>query len=124
MEKDVYDFLKDKQVIFYYEFMEFYLPQTNPDVSLTYKPDFLLPKLTYNGKKLLLEPHGVKTKLPEFLDKLTTFRQQYGDYFCLILIVPDELLGTIDLIDPQHKAYDFVWKRSNYKIQLETFHST
>ena len=31
MEKDVYDFLKDKQVIFYYEFMEFYLPQTTPD---------------------------------------------------------------------------------------------
>ena len=124
MEKDVYDFLKDRQIIFYYEFMEFYLPQTNPAVSLTYKPDFLLPQLTYKGKKLLLEPHGVKTNIPEFLNKLKTFRQQYGDYFCLILIVPDELLGTIDLLDPQHTAYDFVWRRSNYKIQLENFHST
>ena len=124
MEKDVYDFLKDKQVLFYYEFMEFYLSQLNPDISLTYKPDFLLPQLTYNGKKVLLEPHGVKTNLPEFLNKLIFFRQQYGDYFCLILIVPDELIGTIDLLDPQHKAFDFVWKRSNYKIQLENFHST
>ncbi len=124
MEKDVYEFLKDKQVIFYYEFMEFYLPQTNPDVSLTYKPDFLLPQLTHNGRKILLEPHGVKANLSEFLNKLKSFRQQYGDYFCLMLIVPDELLGTIDTLDPQHNAYDFIWKRSNYKIQLENFHST
>ena len=124
MEKDVYDFLKDKQVLFYYEFMEFYLSQPNPDISLTYKPDFLLPQLTYNGKKVLLEPHGIKTSLPEFLNKLIFFRQQYGDYFCLILIVPDELIGTIDLLDPQHKASDFVWKRSSYKIQIENFNST
>ena len=124
MEKDVYDFLKDKQMIFYYEFMEFNLPQTIPEVSLTYKPDFLLPQLTCNGRKVLLEPHGVMTNMPEFIHKLTSFRQQYGDYFCLVLIVPDNLLAVIDLLDPKHDAYDFVWKKSNYKIQLENFRST
>ena len=49
MERDVYDFLKSKQVIFYYEFMEFYLSQENS--SLTYKPDFLLPQLTNQRQK-------------------------------------------------------------------------
>jgi hypothetical protein len=124
MEKDVYDFLNDKQVIFYYEFMEFYLPQANPAVALTYKPDFLLPQLTYGGRKVLLEPHGVKANLPEFLNKLKIFRQQYSDYFCVILIVPDDFVGIINLMDPQHDSHDFIWKGSNYKIQLENFHST
>ena len=122
LELDVYGFLRNKQVIFNYEFMEFCLSKENP--SLTYKPDFLLPQLTYNGKKILLEPHGVIANLPEFINKLKSFRQQYGDYFCLILIVPDNLLEIIELLDPQHNAYDFVWKKNNYKIQLENFHST
>ncbi len=124
MERDVYDFLRAKQLIFYYEFMEFYLSQTKSDASLTYTPDFLLPQLTHNGRKVLLEPHGVKTNLNDFLNKLKAFRQNYGTYFCLILIVPDEFIDAIDELDPQRKAYDFVWKRSNYKIQIENFHST
>jgi hypothetical protein len=124
MERDVYDFLKDKQVIFYYEFMEFYLSQTNSDASLTYKPDFLLPQLTNKGRKVLLEPHGVKNNLDEFLNKLKTFRQHYGEHFSLILIVPDEFIESIDKLDPQRSSYDLIWKRSNYKIQLENFQST
>ena len=124
MERDVYDFLKTKQVIFYYEFMEFCLSQENSNVSLTYKPDFLLPQLTNNGRKVLLEPHGVKTNLNGFIDKLSAFRKHYGGYFCLILIVPDDFKETIDRLDPQHNSYDFIWKRSNYKIQFENFRST
>jgi hypothetical protein len=48
LELDVYDFLRSKQVIFNYEFMEFNLSKDSP---LTYKPDFLLPQFTYQGKK-------------------------------------------------------------------------
>ena len=124
LEKDVYEFLKDKQVIFYYEFMEFYLSQTNSNALLTYKPDFLLPQLTNRGRKVLLEPHGIKTNFDEFLNKLKTFRQHYGGYFCLILIVPDDFVETINALDSQHNSYDFIWKRTDYKIQLEKFQST
>ncbi len=126
LEKDVYDFLKNKQVMFSYEFMEFCLSKENltTDRYLTYKPDFFLPQLTNNGRKVLLEPHGIKSNLKEFLFKLSKFRKHYGDYFCLILIVPDDFIETIDEFDPQHNSYDFVWKRSDYKIQFENFHSS
>ena len=121
-EKEVYDHLKNKQVIAYYEFMEFKLSQENQ--FLTYKPDFLLPQLTNNGRKVLLEPHGVKTNLKEFLNKTKAFRKHFGKYFCLILIVPDDFIELIDNLDPEHDAYDLIWKQSNYRIQLENFHST
>jgi hypothetical protein len=41
LELDVYDFLKDKQGIFNYEFREFSLSKENS--TFTCKPDFLLP---------------------------------------------------------------------------------
>jgi hypothetical protein len=124
MEKEVYDFLREKQLLFYYEFMEFYLPQDNSDGSITYKPDFLLPQLTCGGKKLLLEPHGVKSDLFKFLDKLRIFRQHFGDYFCVVLIVPDDQVEIINVLDQEYNAFDFLWKRTNFRIQLENFHST
>ena len=125
LENDVYEFLKNKQVVFNYEFMEFCLPNENArsgPAFLTYKPDFLLPQLTNNGRKVLLEPHGVKSKLDEVLNKLSIFRKHYGDYFCLILIVPDDLTEIINRIDPNGGSYDFLWKQSGYKIQFENFH--
>ena len=126
LEKDVYDFLKKKQVMFSYEFIEFCLSKENltADRSLTYKPDFFLPQLTNNGRKVLLEPHGVKKRLDDFLYKLSEFRKHYGDYFCLILIVPDDFVKTIYRFDPKHNSYDFVWKQSDYKIQFENFRSS
>jgi hypothetical protein len=104
--------------------MEFYLSQTNSNASLTYKPDFLLPQLTDNGRKVLLEPHGIRSNLKEVLQKLSMFRKHYGKYFCLILIVPDDFMTAIKELDPQHSSYDFVWKRSDYKTQFEIFYST
>ena len=111
-------------MIFYYEFMEFYLSQTNSNASLTYKPDFLLPQLTSNGRKVLLEPHGIKNNLKEVLRKFSVFRKHYGKYFCLILIVPDDFIAIIKELDPQSSSYDFVWKRSDYKTQFEIFRSS
>jgi hypothetical protein len=119
LELDVYDFLRSQQVIFNYEFMEFSVSKDNP--TLTYKPDFLLPQFTYQGRKVLLEPHGVKDNLLDILFKLACFREHYGEFFCLILIVPDSYVKIIEVLDPEHKSFDFIWKQSNYKIQFETF---
>ena len=121
VERELYDFLKQKQIIFSYEFMEFCLSKQN---DLTYKPDFLLPQLTYKGRKVLLEPHGIKEGIMQFLAKLAIFRKHYREYFCLILIVPDDLVEKIEFLDPKHTAFDFLWKQSNYKIQIENFQST
>lgn len=127
LENDVYQFLLKQQVIFNYEFMEFHLPyktQMGGSSALTYKPDFLLPRLTCNGKKVLLEPHGVKTNLDEFLFKLALFRKHYGDYFCLILIVPEDFVKTIRNLDPNSQSFDYLWKQSDYKIRFENFKAT
>jgi len=122
LELDVYDYLQSKQVIFNYEFMEFFLAKDNP--ALTYKPDFLLPQMTHKGRKVLLEPHGIRSGLMEFLAKLAIFRRHYAEYFCLILIVPDQYVEIIEKYDRKHTAFDFLWKQSNYKTQFENFHST
>ncbi len=122
LELDVYDFLRSKQVISQYEFMEFHLSKEN--LAFTYKPDFLLPQMTDKGRKVLLEPHGIRSNLLDFLSKMAVFRKRYGDYFCLILIVPDDFVGTISYLDPEKSSYDFLWKQSNYKIQFENFRSS
>jgi hypothetical protein len=122
LELDVYDYLRKKQVVFNYEFMEFCLSKENP--AFTYKPDFLLPQITNNGRKVLLEPHGIRSNLIEFLAKLAVFRKHYGEYFCLILIVPDHYVKIIEKFDTKHSACDFLWKQSNYKTQFENFRSS
>ena len=122
LELDVYDFLRSKQVIFTYEFMEFNLSKENP--ALTYKPDFLLPQYTNRGRKVVLEPHGIRGNLEDTLGKLAMFRGHYGKYFCLILIVPDDFVDTINYLDQGHNSYDFLWKQSDYKIQFEKFKKT
>jgi hypothetical protein len=122
LELGVYEFLRSKQIISYYEFMEFQLSKENS--AFTYKPDFLLPQITNKGRKVLLEPHGIKSNLKEVLGKLAAFRIHYGDYFCLILIVPDDFVETINDLDPNKNSYDFLWKQSNYRIQFESFRSS
>jgi hypothetical protein len=102
--------------------MEFCLSKENP--AFTYKPDFLLPQITNNGRKVLLEPHGIRSNLIEFLAKLAVFRKHYGEYFCLILIVPDHYVEIIEKFDRKHSACDFLWKQSNYKTQFENFRSS
>jgi len=102
--------------------MDFSLSKENP--SLTYKPDFLLPQFTCNGRKVFLEPHGIKANLMNFLAKLAFFHKHYCDYFCLIKIVPDDFTKKIDEYDPRYTVYDFLWKQSNYKTQFENFRSS
>jgi hypothetical protein len=124
LERDVYEFLCKKQVLFNYEFMEFRLSQGGSQRSLTYKPDFLLSQVTNNGRKVILEPHGIKINLREFLFKLQLFRRHYKEYFAVILLVPDDFIPLIERIDPKHSAFDLIWKQSNYKIEYEKLQST
>ncbi len=121
-EGNVYTFLQDRQIMFNYEFMEFCLPTEGR--ILTYKPDFLLPQYTDKGRKVLLEPHGVSSKMKDVLLKLSLFRKHYGEFFCLILIVPDAFVAVIEKLDPEHNAYDYLWKQSDYKVQFEKFRKT
>jgi hypothetical protein len=125
-EKGVYEFLKTKQSKFDYEFLEFYLPEKSniTGENLTYRPDFLLPQITDQGRKILLEPHGINTGLEEFLSKLSIFTKFYGAHFSLILIVPDQNIDTIQKIDLDHQAYDALWKQSTYKGEFEKLRST
>jgi hypothetical protein len=102
--------------------MEFNLSKDNP--AFTYKPDFLLPQYTHRGRKVVLEPHGIRDNLEDTLGKLAMFRGHYGKYFCLILIVPDDFVDVINYLDQGHNSYDFLWKQSDYKIQFENFKKT
>lgn len=125
-EKNIYKFLKEHQEKFEYEFLEFHLPKKEGAACghLTYRPDFLLPRKTHRGRKLLLEPHGTRNGLKEFLSKLVLFRDCYGEHFALALIVPDDYINEIQNLDVTSQAYDFLWKSSTYKHELETFQST
>ena len=64
LELDVYDFLRNKQVIFNYEFMEFCLSKENP--SLTYKPDFLLRNLQTTAERSCLNHTASKVTSKNF----------------------------------------------------------
>lgn len=121
-EQDIFDFLRSRQVIFYYEFMEFCLSKEKP--QLTYKPDFLLPRYIDKARKVILEPHGVKENLKEVTTKLAAFRGHYGEFFCIILIVPDAFVEVIQNLDPEHASYDFLWKQSEYKTRFENYQKT
>lgn len=125
-EMEVYDFLRKRQVKFDFEFLEFQLPKEGGVTwaSPTYTPDFLLPQMTLRGRKVLLEPHGVRDGFQGFLTKLSVFRKFYGEHFALVLIVPDDFAELVEALDPDHQAYDLLWRRSSYKNELENYRST
>jgi hypothetical protein len=125
-EREVYDFLRKRQIKFDYEFIEFQLPNMGGVTwaSPTFTPDFLLSQKTLNGRKILLEPHGVRDGLQGFLDKLSVFREFHGEHFAVALIIPDEFADLVETLDPKRQAYDLFWKHSNYKNELENYRST
>ena len=93
IERIVAEKLLKKGVWFNYEPLLFYLPARAYDGRLeilSYKPDFILRK-TINGKKVVLEPHGRWEERD--IRKFSLFRKSYGEFFVLILIVSDKMLG-------------------------------
>ncbi len=69
--------------------------------------------MTNNRRKIMLEPHGIRNNLIDFLAKLAVFCKHYCDYFCLILIVHDHYIEVIERFDRKQTSDDFLWKQSN-----------
>jgi hypothetical protein len=93
--------LEKKRIIFWYEPVIFRLPN-----GLTYRPDFLLPGFNIEGKKVVLEPHGVweGRNGDEVAYKYSIFRETYGNEYYLIIIVPS---NDYQMVRDRYKgAYD------------------
>jgi hypothetical protein len=58
---------------------------------------------------VLLEPHGVWDDLKDYVGNLHVFRKNYGQFFHLVLIVPEDFVGFIQNADPKREAYDQMW---------------
>ena len=103
------------KILFYYESHRFSLPHRT-----TYLPDFVLPRCQISGKTVLLEPHGIWTRkchrnvmiggrsmtfyaFPQkvehseiqFTEKLRIFREMYGRFYYLILLVPNQVYDRV-----------------------------
>lgn len=84
--------------------------------NLTYTPDFIYPKIV-NGKKLFLEPHAMDEDLKNALMKYSLFRETYGKYCAIALIVPENMMN---FVKQEEKAYDYLWSKSNLSKELES----
>ncbi|MBS7621893.1 DUF2400 family protein, partial [Candidatus Bathyarchaeota archaeon] len=98
-EKRVAEELEKRGIRIEYEPLQFNLPD-----GLTYTPDFIYPEAV-GGKKLFLEPRGGKG-LKEALMKCSLFRETYGEYCALALVVPEDIM---DFVRQEKKAYDYLW---------------
>ena len=70
--------------MFYYESQVFNLGD-----GITYRPDFILPEPIIDGTQIVLEPHGFwkGDHEKQVTEKYSKFRQQFGSFYHLILIV-------------------------------------
>ncbi|MHA1409301.1 MAG: DUF2400 family protein [Candidatus Odinarchaeia archaeon] len=104
-ENDVIDELKENNIHFFYEPSEYGLP---PECwSKKYLPDFILPDTIVNGKKVVIECHGMwsilrghlNTKRNEdwFINKMKFFSEKWGNEFFIILFVPRDSLNYVKM---------------------------
>jgi hypothetical protein len=122
LELPVADFLLKNDIRFEFEPLQFWWAKEHGIVAITppYTPDFLL-SLKYKEKKVLLEPHGVWDELKDYLGKLHAFRKNYGEFFYLILIVPENFVPSIRKADSQQEAYDRLWTIGEFPKKMQEF---
>jgi hypothetical protein len=110
LELPVADYLLKEDIKFEFEPLQFWWAKEQGIVAIPppYTPDFLL-SLKHQDKKVLLEPHGVWEDLKDYMGKLHTFKKNYGLYFYLILIVPENFITPLLKIDPKQETYDQLW---------------
>ena len=87
-ERNLRDLLEKYRMMFFFEAQRFSLGG-----GLTYRPDFILPGYSVDGRRVVLEPHGVwrPGHEEEVTEKYRLFREMYGSLYYLILIVqPNE----------------------------------
>jgi hypothetical protein len=124
LEKRLSHELSKLKIVYYYESNLFPLTE-----GIVYTPDFVMPRVIIQGRKVVLEPHGVwdplrkrrvrvgrrsiqvdaapsRVSLQErnFTNKLRTFRKLYGEQYHLILIAPPRQVNRIERNYP--KTYD------------------
>ena len=94
-----------KMMEIFYDLKPFKFPL--PD-GLVYTPDFVLKRENINGKKIILEPHGVMTE--EDSHKFSLFRQVYGNNCYLLLLMKNDDITYYRVrgLLPE-EAYDDVW---------------
>jgi hypothetical protein len=120
LELPVADFLLKKGIRFEFEPLQFWWAKEHGIVAINppYTPDFLL-SLKYGEKKVLLEPHGVWDELEDYVGKLRVFRKNYGQFFYLILIVPQNFISTILKADPNQESFDQMWSIKEYQGKMQ-----
>ena len=133
-EQTVREELEELNVMFKFEPCSFNLPDSS--CAPHYKPDFVLTGYRKNGRKIILEPHGIWTSRQKrivtvgnqtfsiwayptevdpdevkFVDKMRIFRQEYKHMYYLILIVPSPVIERIkknysDIYDEIYEGKD------------------
>lgn len=130
-EKGIKSRLEELKILFYYEPFSFGLPKGSG--APKYTPDFILPRCKRKGRTVILEPHGIWTRLQkrlvrigkkrfslwvdptriepselEFVNKLWRFRDAgWRRKYYLILIVPPQFKGRISKSYPT--IADEIW---------------
>jgi hypothetical protein len=124
LEIPVADFLLKKEIRFEFEPIQFWWAREHGIVAISppYTPDFLL-SLKFGEKKVLLEPHGVWDELEDYVGKLRVFRKNYGQFFYLILIVPENFISTILKADPKLESCDQIWSIREFQGKMQQFYS-
>jgi len=121
LERFVAEGLVKRKIPFEYEPLEFRLSSI-PGEPPTFKPDFILD-IKIRGKKVILEPHGNwdnERNVIGFIRKLSLFKKNYGEYFVLILIVPNERFYHIrQKIPPEMEAYDRLWSKHDLQREFD-----
>jgi len=122
LELPVADYLIRNDLRFEFEPLQFWWAKEHGIVAIAppYTPDFLL-SLKYEEKKVLLEPHGVWDDLKDYVGKLHVFRKNYGQFFHLVLIVPEDFVGFIQNADPKREAYDQMWTINEFPKKMHEF---
>jgi len=96
-ESVVAKYLKKERLTYSYEPTSFRIIG-----KIKYTPDFVLKEASINGKKMILEPHGLMA--PEHFKKFALFRRFFGQEYFLILIVKNDLIPLVP-----KDAYDDIW---------------
>ena len=83
-ERNLRGLLEKHKMMFYFEAQRFNLGD-----GLTYRPDFILPKIYVEGRQVILEPHGFWTgdHVEQVTTKYRKFREMFGSLYYFILIV-------------------------------------
>ncbi len=113
------DILISKRLGFEFEPLQFWWSKQHGIVAIDppYTPDFLLD-IKYGDKKVLLEPHGVWDEVEDYLGKLRVFKMNYGQFFFLVLIVPESFAQHIRKTDPKQESYDQLWTIEEFPKRL------